>query len=166
MTKRFLGEGDCAPDFTLQDSHGNWRSMRSLVVVQPFLCLYFYPKDFTYGCTCQAKRIASLASKLEMEGCHVVGISPDSPEKHLQFTQKYGLPYLLLSDPKRKVAKNWGAVTLFGLLNKRCAFLIDQKGRIVKKYSGIIPSRFADHLLDDLLHKEALNPTFRADRHP
>ena len=138
-------------DLELADQRGARQTLRSLIPAEGFLYFYFYPKDFTPGCTCQARAVAEKYHDLAALGCRVVGISPDKPETHLRFEQRYGLPYTILSDPGRKIAKAWGATTFFGLITRRTSYLIDAQGKIAKVYPKVDPHHFLDQLLEDLL---------------
>jgi peroxiredoxin Q/BCP len=102
-----IAEGRTAPNFTLEDSAGRRRSLddfqgRNVIV-------YFYPKDDTPGCTKEACGFRDCWKELERAGVVVLGISADSPASHAKFAEKYRLPFVLLSDPERKVMQAWGA---------------------------------------------------------
>ncbi len=101
-------EGRPAPDFTLTSDSGEavtLSSFRGAPVV-----LYFYPKDDTPGCTAQACGIRDVWGEIERKGAVVLGVSPDSPKKHVKFREKYGLPFTLLSDEDHAVAEAYGDV--------------------------------------------------------
>ena len=129
-----LAPGDKAPAFTLPDADGNTVSLadykgRRLVV-------YFYPAASTPGCTKQACDFRDNLTDLNEAGLHVVGISPDKPEKLAKFRDAEKLTFPLLSDPDRKVLTAWGAYgekqmygkTVQGVI--RSTFLVDEKGKI------------------------------------
>ena len=125
-----------APDFTLPDQNGTPRSLsdyRGQKVI-----LYFYPKDMTSGCTKQACGFGELYPQFREKGAVILGVSKDSVASHKKFEEKYGLPFLLLSDPEKTVLQaydvwkekmNYGKVTL-GVV--RTTYLIDEDGVIVK----------------------------------
>ncbi len=130
-----LKVGDTAPDFTLRDENGKpvkLSSFRGKRVV-----LYFYPKDFTSGCTTQACGFRDHYVEIEEKNGVVLGVSPDSTESHMKFRSKYNLPFILLSDPDHIVAEKygaWGEKNMYGKKSMgilRSHFVIDEKGKIV-----------------------------------
>jgi peroxiredoxin Q/BCP len=140
-----LNVKDKAPDFTLPDEKerehklseysGNW------------VLLYFYPKDFTPGCIKEACSLRDNFEKLK-DKIKIIGISADSVESHKKFSQKYTLPFMLLSDPGRNVIKLYGATGL--IFAKRVSFLINPKGVIEKVYDKVNPETHADEILADM----------------
>jgi peroxiredoxin Q/BCP len=102
-----LKAGERAPEFTLPDETGTDRSLTELLS-SGAIVLYFYPADFTPGCTRQACVLRDLHDEVERAGLHVVGISPQSPESHAKFRAKYNLPFVLLSDQHKAVVKMYG----------------------------------------------------------
>jgi len=140
-----LKAGDKAPDFTLADQQGNLHNLADYK--GGWLLIYFYPKDFTSGCTTEAcslrDNFSSLKDKLQL-----VGISADSVESHKSFSEKYNLPFMLLSDPKRKAIKSYGTNGL--IFAKRTSFLINPKGVIEKIYEKVDPSSHAEEIIKDV----------------
>jgi len=151
-----LNVGDKAPVFEAMDAHGtNWKSTDH--VGTKFIVVYFYPGDFTPGCTAQAKKFQENMNKLYDQGAEVVGISGDSSQTHVLFTETYKLTYTLLSDETGKVAKKFGvpitagANVKFRLPDKtmlefkrestlaRWTFVIDRDGKIVYKNTKVNP---------------------------
>jgi thioredoxin-dependent peroxiredoxin len=102
-----IAEGRNAPDFTLEDAGGRRVSLADFKGKD--VVVYFYPKDDTPGCTKEACGFRDLWKDLQKAGVVVLGVSADSPESHTQFAGKYRLPFVLLSDPDRKVMTAWGA---------------------------------------------------------
>lgn len=100
-------EGRNAPDFTLQDAAGRRVSLADFKGKD--VIVYFYPKDDTPGCTKEACGFRDLWKDLQKAGVVVLGISADGAESHAKFSDKYRLPFTLLSDPDRKVMTAWGA---------------------------------------------------------
>ncbi len=100
-------EGKAAPAFTLKNSEGKDVSLKDFrgrnVIV------YFYPKDDTPGCTKEAQAFRDLWQEIRKENAVILGISPDKAESHKKFIQKYDLPFILLSDPDKKVMTAYGA---------------------------------------------------------
>jgi peroxiredoxin Q/BCP len=121
--------GERAPEFTLPDETGTDRSLTQLLRTDA-LVLYFYPADFTPGCTRQACTLRDLHAEIERAGLRVVGISPQSPASHAKFKAKYQLPYTLLSDQQKTVAKMYGVNGPLGIGVRRATFLIDASRRI------------------------------------
>ena len=102
-----IAEGRNAPDFTLQDAAGRRVSLADFKGKD--VIVYFYPKDDTPGCTKEACGFRDLWKDLRKAGVVVLGVSADDAESHTKFSDKYRLPFTLLSDPDRKVMTAWGA---------------------------------------------------------
>jgi thioredoxin-dependent peroxiredoxin len=118
-----------APEFTLPDETGKDRSLTELLS-SGAIVLYFYPADFTPGCTRQACTLRDLHSEIERAGLRVVGISPQSPQSHAKFKAKYQLPFVLLSDEQKTVVKMYGVNGPLGIGVRRASYLIDASRRI------------------------------------
>jgi peroxiredoxin Q/BCP len=118
-----------APEFTLPDETGKDRSLTELLSAGAIV-LYFYPADFTPGCTRQACVLRDLHSEIERAGLRVVGISPQSPQTHAKFKAKYQLPFVLLSDEHKTVIKMYGVNGPLGIGVRRASYLIDGGRRI------------------------------------
>jgi peroxiredoxin Q/BCP len=124
-----LKPGDKAPDFTLPDQDGNEVTMSKLIAGGPLL-LYFYPADFTPGCTKEACDIRDMHDDISDVGIKVVGISPQDEESHNRFRQKHQLPFTLLADADKVAVKAYGVDGPMGIGVRRATFLIDENGRI------------------------------------
>ncbi len=124
-----LAIGARAPEFTLPDADGQATSLSNLLRDGP-LILYFYPADFTPGCTREACQIRDLHAELAAAGLSVAGVSPQSPESHRGFREKYKLPFTLLADVDRFVIKMYGVKGPLGFGVRRATFLIDQARQI------------------------------------
>ena len=146
-----LKEGTTAPQFSLPDGEGNTirlKDFRGEKVV-----LYFYPKDDTPGCTREACSFRDAFSKFKKGGINVLGVSPDSEGSHQKFAAKYKLPCTLLADTDHSVAEAYGVYgqkkfmgrTYMGVF--RTTFLIDEKGKIRKKFEKVKPDDHADEVL-------------------
>jgi thioredoxin-dependent peroxiredoxin len=118
-----------APEFTLPDETGRDRSLTELLSAGTIV-LYFYPADFTPGCTRQACVLRDLHSEIERAGLRVVGISPQNPQTHAKFKAKYQLPFVLLSDEQKTVIKMYGVNGPLGIGVRRASYLIDGSRRI------------------------------------
>jgi thioredoxin-dependent peroxiredoxin len=124
-----LDIGGRAPEFTLPDHTGQTVSLSTLLRSGP-LILYFYPADFTPGCTREACSIRDLHTAIQGAGLDVAGVSPQSPEIHRKFREKYQLPFTLLSDIEKVVIKMYDVVGPFGFGVRRGTYLIDQSRHI------------------------------------
>lgn len=125
-----LGIGERAPDFTLPDQDGVERTLTRLLDGEA-LILYFYPADFTPGCTREACDFRDLHAQILGAGLRVVGISPQPPASHRRFRDKYGLPFILLSDEHKVVIGAFGVDGPLGIGVRRATFLLD-RGRTVR----------------------------------
>ena len=108
-----LEEGAAFPDFSLSDQDGRVLTLHDLAGIPAII--YFYPKDDTPGCTVEACEFQAHFSK--SRGIRIVGVSPDSPKKHIKFREKFGLGFTLLSDPERELIQAcglWVEKTLYG----------------------------------------------------
>jgi thioredoxin-dependent peroxiredoxin len=121
--------GERAPEFTLPDETGKDRSLTELLSAGSIV-LYFYPADFTPGCTRQACALRDLHTEIEHAGLRVVGISPQSPQSHAKFRAKYQLPFVLLSDEQKTVVKMYGVNGPLGIGVRRATYLIDGSRRV------------------------------------
>ena len=121
--------GRSAPEFTLPDHTGETVSLTTLLG-RGALILYFYPADFTPGCTKEACSIRDLHSAILGAGLDVAGVSPQSPEIHRKFREKYQLPFTLLSDTDKTVTKMYDLNGPLGIGVRRATYLIDQARRI------------------------------------
>jgi peroxiredoxin Q/BCP len=129
-----LKVGDKAPDFTLMDERGLPVSLKDFLG-KHLVVLYFYPKDFTPGCTTEACSFRDDYKAYEERGAVVVGVSLDSVESHAKFSEHHSLPFTLLSDNRKEVAKAYGVLGTGGFLAKRVTFIIGRNGSI----AGIFP---------------------------
>jgi peroxiredoxin Q/BCP len=146
--------GELAPDFELPSDTGE--SVRLSNFMGRKVVLYFYPKDMTTGCTAEACSFRDHYPQYEEQGAVILGVSPDSPESHVKFKSKYGLPFVLLSDEDRAVSERYGVwgekkmygKTYFGVL--RTTFVIDEKGRIARVFAKVKPAEHGKEVLEDL----------------
>ncbi len=133
-----LNTDEKAPEFTLPDQDAHDISLSSLIKDGPAI-LYFYPADFTPGCTREACSIRDLHRELTRAGLTVAGISPQSPESHRRFREKHNLPFTLLSDESKEVIKMFGVNGPLGFWVQRVTFLVDQdrtiRGRVKAHFS-------------------------------
>jgi peroxiredoxin Q/BCP len=123
-----LEVGDPAPDVASRDEQGNEVRLADLYG-GGFTLVYFYPKADTPGCTAQACSLRDDFTQLQARGVRVVGVSADAPQSQLHFKEKYRLPFVLLADPERAVAKAFGVPLMLGMTHRQ-SFLI-RSGRVV-----------------------------------
>src|SRR5258708_9701278 len=124
-----INAGERAPEFTLPDETTRAGSVPELLSAGEFV-LYFYPADFTPGCTRQACVRSDIHTEIESAGLRVVGVSPQSPESHARFKAKYQLPFVLLSDEQKTVIKMYGVNGPLGIGVRRATYLIDASRRV------------------------------------
>jgi peroxiredoxin Q/BCP len=146
-----VAPGDSAPasaldplptHLALDDFRGRW------------LALYFYPRDFTSGCTLEARGFQRALGDFQAHGAAVVGISADAPEDHAAFCNSEGLVYPLLSDPGGEVSRRYGSwLPPFSL---RHTFLIDPQGILRRLWTGVRPAGHAQEVLAELEGLQAL----------
>ena len=124
-----LKAGDKAPEFVLKNDKGDEVSLGGLLEKGP-LILYFYPADFTPGCTAEACSIRDIHSDIQSVGLQVAGVSPQDADSHARFRDKHDLPFELLCDPDKVAAKAYDVDGPFGVGVRRTTFLIGQDGKI------------------------------------
>jgi len=124
-----LAAGNRAPDFTAQNQNDEPVALADLLRNGP-LILYFYPADFTPGCTQEACSLRDLNSQLLAASVSVAGVSPQSPQSHAAFVAKYSLPFTLLSDPDKALARAYEVVGPLGFGVRRASFMISTAGVI------------------------------------
>ena len=140
MTSDLL-PGMQAPVFQLPDQDGMMRT--STEFLGSWLILYFYPKDNTSACTAEALAFTAVYEELEALGVPVVGISPDTPEKHREFIQKHDLKLTLLADPQHSTIEEYGVWVLKKMYGReymgveRSTFLIDPHGIIAERWTKV-----------------------------
>src|SRR5712692_948279 len=142
--------GTSAPDFSLTTSDGSQVSLKDYR--GKWVVLYFYPKDFTSGCTMEAKNFQRDLAKYEQAGAVVLGVSVDSAQSHKDFCAKEGLNFKLLADPDAKVSTEYGSVMDYkgSKLAARNTFIVNPKGEIAKVYTSVKPADHSEQVLKDL----------------
>ena len=121
--------GSRAPEFVLKDDKGADTSLTDLLKDGP-LILYFYPADFTPGCTKEACSIRDIHDDLVAVGLTVAGVSPQDRDSHKRFRDEYELPFVLLSDPGKDAIKMYDVDGPLGIGVRRATFLIAQDMKI------------------------------------
>ncbi len=120
-----LKAGSRAPEFILPDANGVDTALSDLLQ-NGTLLLYFYPADFTPGCTKEACSIRDLHNDIQSVGLQIVGISPQDGDSHRRFRDQHNLPFILLSDPEKVAIKMYDVDGPFGVGVRRATFLINQ----------------------------------------
>jgi peroxiredoxin Q/BCP len=120
-----LAIGGRAPEFTLPDQDERNVSLSTLLRDGP-LILYFYPADFTPGCTREACALRDLHGDILQAGLDIAGVSPQDPASHRAFREKYQLPFTLLSDVDKSVIRMYEVRGPLGFSVRRATYLIDQ----------------------------------------
>ena len=149
-----ISEGDPVPKFELPDANGNL--VKSSDFKGKKYVVYFYPRDFTPGCTIEADEFSKEYKKFQKIGVEIIGISTDDVESHKKFVDKMGIPYVLLSDTESEVSKKFGVWGKKQFMGKeymgilRSKFLVDEKGKIFKAYPSVKPKGHAEEVLSVL----------------
>ena len=142
--------GDIVPNFTAKDSHGEVFESKSFLGRKP-LVIYFYPKDNTPGCTTEACSFRDQYEDFKDLGAEVIGISSDSVKSHHKFARKYELPFILLSDPDKRLRQVFGVRNnLFGLLPGRVTYIIDRNGVVIYIFDSMNAARHIEKALETI----------------
>lgn len=132
--------GDKIPAVTLRDKDGNDFDLQNLIG-KPAV-VYFYPKNFTPGCTKEACNFRDSYQDFQDLGAEVVGISADSEDSHTKFAGKLNLPFILLSDGSKKARKAFGVKSnLLGMLPGRETFVFDKEGKLLHNFNSMNAQR-------------------------
>ena len=142
-----IQKGETVPDFTLPSSNEENFTLseyRGRKVV-----LYFYPKDFTSGCTLEARNFQRDIAKYEAVNAVILGASIDTAESHKDFCAKEGLSFKLLSDPDAKVSESYGSIMDYkgSKYSARNTFIIDPKGKVAQVFMKVSPAGHSDEVL-------------------
>lgn len=139
--------GTVAPNFTLTSQTGARISLNDFR--GKWVVLYFYPKDFTSGCTIEAHNFQRDIAQYRAKGAVIVGVSVDTADSHKQFCAKEGLDFKLLSDTSHKVSEMYGSLMHYGTMTlaARHTFIINPQGVIVKEYLKVDPNTHSPEVL-------------------
>lgn len=154
-----IKEGDDPLEFEFQDNQGKIFHLSNLIGKKK-LVVYFYPKDFTPGCTIEAEEFSRDYDQFKKDNIEIIGISPDTDESHLKFREKMKIPYMLASDIQNEISKKYGVYGLKNFMGKeyygvnRSTFLIDMNGKIAKIYDKVKPR---DHSKEVLEYFKSIN---------
>jgi thioredoxin-dependent peroxiredoxin len=146
--------GDVAPSFQGTDQNGNLVKSSDLIG-KKIVLLYFYPKDFTGGCTAEACGFRDRMGDLQKDNVDVIGVSFDTVNEHKAFETKYNLNFTLLADPDGKIVEAYGTRMGMMKMSRRVSFLIGLDGRIVHITDSGKPQVHFDEMKAaiDSLHK-------------
>lgn len=142
--------GAAAPDFKLVSNEGTQTSLKKYR--GKWVVLYFYPKDFTSGCTLEAHNFQTDLDKYTKKKAVILGVSVDTAESHKSFCTKEGLSFKLLADTDAAVSNEYGSLTERNgtKFSARNTFIIDPKGKIAKVFIGVKPSGHSSEVLEAL----------------
>lgn len=142
--------GAAAPAVTLPANDGKQVSLNDYK--GKWVVLYFYPKDFTSGCTLEAQNFQRDLPKFEQAGAVVLGVSVDSAESHKSFCAKEGLNFKLLADTDTKVSEAYGSLKDYNgaKMSARNTFIINPQGKIAKVFTGVKPQTHSEEVLQAL----------------
>jgi len=147
-----ISEGDIVPKFELEDSDGN--KIKSTDLKGKKHVIYFYPKDFTPGCTTEADEFSKDYNKFKKSGIEIVGISPDDVNSHKKFCEKMGIRYVLLADTDKEVSKKFGVWAKKKFMGReymgviRSTFLVNEKGKVFKVFPKVKAAGHSKQVLD------------------
>ena len=136
--------GTKAPDFTLKSQEGKTVSLHDFK--GKWVVLYFYPKDFTQGCTIEAHNFQADQDKYTKMNAAIVGVSVDTVDSHQQFCTKETLTFKLLADSDKTVTPTYGSLGSRGVASRN-TFIIDPKGVIRKEFVGVNPTPHSEEVL-------------------
>ena len=143
-------EGSQAPAIKLQDQAGKWQTLDQYK--GKWVVLYFYPKDFTGGCTTQACELRDNIFAFKKADAVILGVSVDDVASHEKFAKEHSLPFDILADPTHEVSEKYGVLATYGgaQLASRQTFLISPDGKIVKHWPKVDPKTHSDLVLAEI----------------
>ena len=139
--------GTVAPNFTLNSQEGKPVTLNEYR--GKWVVLYFYPKDFTSGCTTEAHNFQRDLAQYEAKNAVILGVSVDTTDSHQKFCTKEGLNFKLLADTDHKVSDEYGSIMNLGVtkLSARHTFRLNPQGVIVKEYMDVKPATHSEEVL-------------------
>lgn len=149
-----LKPGSKAPEFVLPNENGEDVSLSDMLHAGP-LVLYFYPADFTPGCSKEACAIRDMHDDILSVGLRVIGVSPQDCASHIKFKEKYKLPFTLLSDPGKVTIKMYDVDGPFGVGVRRATYLITQGAKIQSALQAdVLINRHTDFIKKAIILRE------------
>lgn len=146
--------GKKAPAFSLHDGEGKTVKLGDFKGKK--LVIYFYPKDMTPGCTTEACAFRDDYDAIRAAGAEVVGVSTDDPSSHARFSEKYQLPFPLLSDPEHAMIEKYGAWAEKSMYGKkywgvaRMTYILDEDGKVLHVFPKVKPADHSREVLEIL----------------
>jgi peroxiredoxin Q/BCP len=139
--------GAAAPGFALTNNEGKQVSLNDFK--GKWVVLYFYPKDFTQGCTIEARNFQRDLAKYEAINAVILGVSVDNADSHKEFCAKEGLNFKLLADTEAKVSEQYGSVMEYNgaKLSARNTFIVDPQGKIAKVFEKVKVAAHSEEVL-------------------
>ena len=139
--------GEPAPTFSAPDERGETVKLEDYR--GKYVVLYFYPKDFTSGCTMEARGFQRDLAKYEDAGAAILGVSFDTSQSHQDFCAKEGLNFKLLADTDGAISTAYGSVMEYNgnKLSSRNTFIIDRDGKVAKVFTGVKPPAHSEEVL-------------------
>ena len=139
--------GAAAPSFNLTSNEGKPVSLNDFK--GKWVVLYFYPKDFTQGCTIEARNFQRDLAKYQAANAVILGVSVDTADSHKEFCAKEGLNFKLLSDTDAKVSTEYGSLMEYqgNKLSARNTFIIDPQGKVAKVFEKVKVAAHSEEVL-------------------
>jgi thioredoxin-dependent peroxiredoxin len=159
-TDTSIREGDFSPDFSFNDNHGKRIKLSNLRGKK--VVVYFYPKDFTPGCSTEAAEFVGDYKSFEAKNIDIIGISPDDRDSHLRFKEKMKISYYLVPDTDFTISKMYGVYGLKTFMGKdymgviRTTFLVDENGIVYKVFNKVKPLGHSQEVLHEF-EKDSLD---------
>ena len=145
-----LKQGDIIPSLILKDKYRNEFKLDQFRGKQPVV-VYFYPRNFTPGCTTEACDFRDQYQDFKDLGAEVIAISSDSSDSHSKFSKEYNLPFIFLSDENKVARKAFGVKSsLLGMVPGRETFVFDKKGELKMRYNSLSASNHTSNALKTL----------------
>src|ERR1700682_66851 len=149
--------GAAAPDFTLNSQENKAVSLHDFK--GKWVVLYFYPKDFTSGCTVEAHNFQRDMAQYEQKNAIIVGVSMQDEDSHQKFCTKEGLSFKLLADTKQEVSAQYDSMIPVVKLSARHTFLIDPQGKVEKVWLDVKPAQHSEEVLAALAQQQGASST-------
>ena len=152
IRRAVIQEGDRVPDFELKSNTGE--TISSVDMAGQRYVIYFYPRDFTPGCTTEADEFSKTHGEFAEAGIRILGVSPDTAESHRKFCDKMDIPYDLLADTEKTLANAFGVWGLKKFMGReymgvnRSTFLVNEDGVVFKAFAKVKPKGHARQVLE------------------